>query len=564
MQRRATLCRFQTLTAPSKRDKWLSTEGRGDFAYDGEDSRLFAVRGAKLLRLNVEEWPDGDAIGSPELRKRIETDGKDAISLADDYRRYREDHFRDFPGAYIGVLTEQGRLAVVHVSDFSGKQDITVHTRVRTERPPTKSGNRGHTPESENKFEPFARLQCSGSGGGEGGLLSSTGFTFVKSSEPDAKKTRLVVSFASDRLDDDVTKYRVVAVGKDGRSFANESPESYSGRGRTTGVMTVICEFPVPDSNLEELRIERLKDAKSTGQSKGQPVSPSVAKPHNASRFHLVRGNTTWIGTDNAPLQYDDYDKLCYWLWDPHTVVLPRPTEGFFDFYKERTLRPGVSRMDVSRAEWPSGQPANITMPGTIDLPTYQLLLQPSVQRALNLSKEQRTKLQDISAKYWSERRQIAGKALDDMEAAAQRKMAVEDAKAGHKGSQGFVRFKFDSGVLRLFPKRSLRNWSGNGAAPANRSKTCSPPSNCGPSRTLPSAHLRSVAELCSSRQVLERLGVTKDQQDKLRALELQLQKEKDRRLRSATAGKMKKMLAVLTPQQLSQLREEQSPDKTP
>ena len=140
------------------------------------------------------------------------------------------------------------------------------------------SGNRGHTPESENKFEPFARLQCSGSGGGEGGLLSSTGFTFVKSSEPDAKKTRLVVSFASDRLDDDVTKYRVVAIGKDGRSFANESPESYSGRGRTTGVMTIICEFPVPDSNLEELRIERLKDAKSTGQSKGQPVSHAATK----------------------------------------------------------------------------------------------------------------------------------------------------------------------------------------------------------------------------------------------------------------------------------------------
>ncbi len=64
--------------------------------------------------------------------------------------------------------------------------------------------------------------------------------------------------------------------------------------------------------------------------------------------------------------------------------------------------------------------------------------------------------------------------------------------------------------------------------------------------------------------EVLEKLGVAKNQQDKLRALELQLQKEKDRRLRSVTREKIKKMLAVLTPQQQSQLREKQSPDKNP
>jgi hypothetical protein len=57
---------------------------------------------------------------------------------------------------------------------------------------------------------------------------------------------------------------------------------------------------------------------------------------------------------------------------------------------------------------------------------------------------------------------------------------------------------------------------------------------------------------------------VAKNQQDELRALELQLQKEKDRRLRSVTREKIKKMLAVLTRQQQSQLREEQSLDKHP
>ena len=64
--------------------------------------------------------------------------------------------------------------------------------------------------------------------------------------------------------------------------------------------------------------------------------------------------------------------------------------------------------------------------------------------------------------------------------------------------------------------------------------------------------------------EVLERLGVAKNRQDELRALELQLQKEKDRRLRGVTREKIKKMLAVLTPQQLSQLREQHSPDKNP
>ena len=64
--------------------------------------------------------------------------------------------------------------------------------------------------------------------------------------------------------------------------------------------------------------------------------------------------------------------------------------------------------------------------------------------------------------------------------------------------------------------------------------------------------------------EVLERLDVAKTQQDKLQALELQLQKEKDRRLRGVTREKMKKMLAVLTPEQLSQLREQDTLDKHP
>ena len=163
-------------------------------------------------------------------------------------------------------------------------------------------------------------------------------------------------------------------------------------------------------------------------------TSSGKATHHTGGVFHLVRGNTTWIGSDGVPLMYDDYDKNFYMSWGPHTVVLPKPAEGFFDFYGQRTLFPGVGRMDVSRVHWPSGEPANLIMHGAIDLPTYQLLLQPSAQQALKLSAEQRTKLQDISAKYWPQRRQIAGKELADMESTSQRAMAMENAKAGREG----------------------------------------------------------------------------------------------------------------------------------
>lgn len=141
---------------------------------------------------------------------------------------------------------------------------------------PSEAGKRGDTPEAEKKYRLFATLECSGASGGDGGLGHSTGFTFVKTSEPNAKKTRLIVSFASDERGDDVTKYRVVAIGRDGRSFANESFESCSGRGRRTGVMTIICEFPAPDDSLKQLRIERLEDAKPAGQSKGQDANPGA------------------------------------------------------------------------------------------------------------------------------------------------------------------------------------------------------------------------------------------------------------------------------------------------
>lgn len=128
--------------APDKREAWLATQGRGDFAYDGQKIRIFAVRGAKLLRLDVQTWFDADSIADAELRKRIETGGKDAVPLADAFRRHGS--APGIPGIYIGVLTRQGRLAVVNVPEFSGQQCVHVHTRVRVEgRPANAAGQSG-------------------------------------------------------------------------------------------------------------------------------------------------------------------------------------------------------------------------------------------------------------------------------------------------------------------------------------------------------------------------------------------------------------------------------------
>jgi hypothetical protein len=112
---------------------------------------------------------------------------------------------------------------------------------------------------------------------------------------------------------------------------------------------------------------------------------PGKAAVQGGGGFHLVRGNTTWIGSEGPPLVYDDYDKHFYISRGVHTVVLPKHTEGFGDFYGQRTLDPGVGRLDSGRVHPASGQSANIVIPRAIDLPAYQLLLQPSAQEALHL-----------------------------------------------------------------------------------------------------------------------------------------------------------------------------------
>ena len=298
----------------------------------------------------------------------------------------------------------------------------------------------------------------------------------------------------------------------------------------------------------------------SAGTVMGQyTVTSGKVTDQGGGGFHLVRGTTLWLGSIGEPFVYDDYDKHFYMAWGSHIVVLPKPAEGFGDFYSCRTLHPGVGRMAVSDVHSASGQPTNVAMPGAIDLPTYQLLLQPSVQQALKLSDEQRGKLQDISAKYWTERKKIAGKELDDMETSSQGELAAYSAKARHGICQSST---IGSGPMfsHKVVERLDQQWS-------NARKEIEDVLTPEQLRTLKALTFRTFAfgsGVMFEPEVLDKIGVPKEERDKLQTLEGELQKEKGRQLRSVTREKIKKMLAVLTPEQQSQLRKEQSPDKNP
>jgi hypothetical protein len=308
----------------------------------------------------------------------------------------------------------------------------------------------------------------------------------------------------------------------------------------------------VEDSDLSpgEHKIGNLSVTVSENSTSG------TATEHDDGRFHLVRGRITWIGSIDEPFVYDDYDKHFFISWGDHIVVLPKPVKGFWDFYGQRTLSPGVGRMDVSGVRSTSG---NVAMPGALDLPAYQLLLQPSAQRALNLSQEQRSKLLDISAKYWPERRKIAGKELADLETSKQGELAEYSAKARHgivQSSPGGSNGVFSQNVV----EKLERQWS-------NARKQIEDVLTPEQLRKLKDLTFRTFAFGSGAMfepEVLDKLGASKKQRDELRTLEGELQKEKRRRIRSVTREKIAKMLAVLTPEQLSHLREKQSLDQYP
>ena len=123
---------------PGKFAGWLDQYGKGDFGYDdAKGGGLFAVRGAKLALLDAINWIEADAINNDALRAEIKKQDKPVVGLKTFYEAHRDVHKTHpsvpYIGPYIGVLTKEGHLAVVHVEDFNGRKSINIRTRPRDE-----------------------------------------------------------------------------------------------------------------------------------------------------------------------------------------------------------------------------------------------------------------------------------------------------------------------------------------------------------------------------------------------------------------------------------------------
>ena len=188
--------------------------------------------------------------------------------------------------------------------------------------------------------------------------------------------------------------------------------------------------------------------------------------------------------------------------------------------------------MDVTREHEESDLPANVVLPGVIDLPAYQLLLQPFVQEALHLSQQQQTSLQDISAHYWPERRQIAGKELADTESARQKDWPRRAAKA-HHGLVSSNHFGDRLPFSKEFIEKLERQWSD---ARKQIEDVLTPEQL----RTLKDLTFRTFAfgsGVMFEPDVLQRLDVDNNQRDPLRELDRRAPKGKTTPASQCDAG---------------------------
>ena len=91
----------------------------GHVILDAKTNELVGIRGAKLLRLDVEFLHDADAIDDQELRRLLETQGTERVDLSDfvaKYAEYENAHgAKHHPGGtFVGILSAEGELAVLY------------------------------------------------------------------------------------------------------------------------------------------------------------------------------------------------------------------------------------------------------------------------------------------------------------------------------------------------------------------------------------------------------------------------------------------------------------------
>jgi hypothetical protein len=111
--------------------------------------------------------------------------------------------------------------------------------------------------------------------GGFGSKLWPTGFTLVSIDTGDPQKSRIAVSAAFDLKGPDVPDLRLLARDQEGKRHSATSRSAASASGRTYRVVTLVCEFALPEQGIQELVIQQ-RSSSSHGRLILGGVSPRI------------------------------------------------------------------------------------------------------------------------------------------------------------------------------------------------------------------------------------------------------------------------------------------------
>ncbi len=293
--------------------------------------------------------------------------------------------------------------------------------------------------------------------------------------------------------------------------------------------------------------------ALAAGGANGQAAAASAGRSESdeSEWFHLVRMeatadaqgrfgfgastafSTSWPdGAVESPIMYSDFNQNLWMGWIDRGVVL---------------------------------QPGDRDGPTWMDVPADKMLMQPSTQRELKLTAEQKKKLREISARYWPERQKIAEQDLakrgsksgkKNEEPAAKATKAWKAANQPAETAKFTASFNLDGTGSQgpMFSKETVARLESQWRDTRKQIEDVLTPDQLTVLKDLTFRTLAFGSGIISHPLVVGKLGLTTKQQEELKQLTLQLQQEKNRRLAQIARDKIAKILAVLTPQQLAEL----------
>ena len=141
-------------------ERWLSKKRLGDFGFDAATSRLFPVRGAKLIALDERDWYLADRIPLADLKKRLADAPLEFYSLADvpalnapgGYQA-REDAIAKLP--ILAVESAEGNVMLLRIFSLSpGNVAFQTQHRPLPPNPPFHPGDDAEAPQPDQPDQP--------------------------------------------------------------------------------------------------------------------------------------------------------------------------------------------------------------------------------------------------------------------------------------------------------------------------------------------------------------------------------------------------------------------------